>query len=224
MGRLAPRAERVQFRGRHAGETVYVLASGASLNHIDPGFFAGKTVVAVNFIGAELGLTDYYMCSHYHLDAIAVTAKHPGQTIIVPEVDQGGTQLAPYAPPGDNVWAFPTNQQAYAAFDPDVHWPADPDSLVVGPTSLHFTMHFAHYLGAAHIVLVGADCGTLDGQENRSGHDRGIGSPWEVWARSLPRVADRLRAMGSNVYSLNPFVNFGIEGHSYWSPTAVVNP
>lgn len=220
---LTARPDRVQFRDRHRGATVYVLGSGSSLDHIDPGFFAGKVVVTTNHIGVELGLDDFYCVSHYHIDANLIAASHPHIPIIVPEVDQGGNQLADHAPEHPNVWAFPTNQQAYAAFDPESHWPTEPDSLVVGPTSLHMTMHFAHYLGAAYIVLVGADCGTLDGRENRDGHDRGIGSPWGVWALALPRVADQLRRMGTEVYSLNPFVNFALEGHSYWSPTGTVN-
>lgn len=220
---LTPRPERTQFRDKHAGATIYVLASGASLNYIAPSFFEDKTVVAVNFIGDELGLSDFYMVSHYHLDAHAIAAKRPDIPIIVPEVDQGGNQLAATAPDYPNVWSFPTNQQRYAAFNPETDWPTEPDSLPVGSTSLHMTMGFAHYLGAATIILVGADCGTLDGEENRSGHDRGIGSPWAVWADHLPRVANRLRHMGTEVYSLNPFVNFGLEGHRYWSPTATVN-
>lgn len=222
---LTPRPERTQFRDRHAEKTVYVLASGASLNHIEPAFFEDKIVVAVNYIGTELGLREFYMCSHYHLDAIAVAEMRPDVTIVVPEIDQGGTQLAPHAPTGENVWGFPTNQQRYASFDPSDDWPSEPDSLVVGPTSLHFTMDFARYLVGVGgtIILVGADCGTLDGSENRSGHDRGIGSPWAVWAEQLPRVAARIREKGTAVYSLNPFVNFGLEGHSYWSPTTTVN-
>ena len=220
---LTPRIERTKFRDRHAGETIYVLASGASLNYIAPAFFDDKTVVAVNYIGVELGLSRFYMVSHYHLDAHAVAQMRPDVPIIVPEVDQGGNQLADTAPEYPNVWSFPTNVQRYAAFDPDTDWPTEPDSLPVGSTSLHMTMAFAAYLGAAYIVLVGADCGTLDGEENRSGHDRGIGSPWPVWADHLPRVANRLRRHGTEVYSLNPFVNFGLEGHRYWSPTATVN-
>ena len=223
MGTLAPRPDRVRFRNVHKGETIYVLASGPSLNHIAPGFFADKTVVAVNYIGLELGLDRYYMVSHYHLDAHGVAPVQPHIPIIIPEVDQGGDRLADRPPDYPNVWSFPTNQQRYAAFDPETDWPTEPDALPVGSTSLHMTMGFAHYLGAATIILVGADCGTLDGAENRNGHDRGIGSPWPVWANHLPRVANKLRRMGTEVYSLNPFVNFGLEGHRYWSPTATVN-
>ena len=97
---LTPRPERIRFADLHCGETIYVLASGPSLNHINPAFFADKTVVAVNYIGLELGLPRYYMVSHYHLDAIAVSEVQPHTPIIVPEIDQGGTQLAPHAPTG----------------------------------------------------------------------------------------------------------------------------
>jgi hypothetical protein len=37
------------LRGRHEGETIWVLGSGPSLNFIDPSFFADKTVVSTNF-------------------------------------------------------------------------------------------------------------------------------------------------------------------------------
>lgn len=218
---LAPRLDRIGFKNSIKGETVYVVASGASLDYVSPAFFTDKAVVAVNFIGRELGLTNYIMCSHYHLDAIEMEGTEV--PVIVPEIDQGGGHLAPRAPKGRNIWSFPTNQQRYAMFDVEHDWPTEPDSLPVGPTSLHFAMAFAAYLGAATIILVGADCGTLDGNENRAGHDNGIGSPYAVWEDFLPRVADRLRRDGVNVYSLNPFVTPALEGHSYRSPRCQIN-
>ena len=221
MGLAPYEHRRSMFKDAAEGEKVYVIASGASLDYIDPAFFADEWVVAVNFIGRELGLEHYIMCSHYHLDAIEMEGTDI--QVIVPEIDQGGNHLAPHAPTGRNVYAFPTNQQRYAQFDVDHDWPTEPDSLPVGPTSLHFAMAFAAYLGAATIILVGADCGTLDGNENRAGHDNGIGSPYAVWEDFLPRVADRLRRDGVNVYSLNPFVTPALEGHSYRSPRCQIN-
>jgi hypothetical protein len=84
------------------------------------------------------------------------------------------------------------------------------------------TMHFAAYLGAAHIVLVGADCGLLDNSSNFAGY--GIGdNPFDVWQRTLTGVADQIRATGTSVHSLNPFVNFALEGHSFHGPTVNIN-
>lgn len=213
---LMPRPERTKFRNQYAGQTAWVLGSGPSLNYIDPRFFADKLVVSVNWIALEMGVRPAYTCSHYHLEALAITEHDPSLTIIVPEEDQGGPQLAAHPPTTDNVWSFPTNPQMYGGFSAAHHWPTEPDHLVVGPTSLHFAMHFAAYLvgEGGSIVLAGADCCSVDFAGNRAGHDPGIGSPWDVWRRTLPEVANRIRHMGVGVHSLNPFVpTWGAEGH-----------
>lgn len=222
---LTPRPDRVTFRDRHAGQVVWVIASGASLDYVDPRMLAGQVVVAVNYIGEELALADYYCATHYHYDANILSDRYPNLTIVVPEDDQGGSLLADHTPDAPNVWSFPTNPQMYGAFTVEAHWPTDPDALVVGPTGLHFAMHFAAYLVGAGgtIILVGADCGLLDGHPHRAGHSPGIGAPWGVWADTLPRVADRLRADGTSVHSLNPFVNFALEGHQYVAPGCTIN-
>jgi hypothetical protein len=42
-----------------------------------------------------------------------------------------------------------------------------------------------------------------------------------VWAEHLPKVANQLRAEGVSVMSLNPFVNFALEGHRYDGPCTI---
>ena len=37
----------------HINETVWVLGSGASLQHISPSLFTGQTVIATNFSGTD---------------------------------------------------------------------------------------------------------------------------------------------------------------------------
>lgn len=212
------------FRDAHKGETLWVLASGASLDYIDRAFWDDKVCVCVNKVGLTLGLIDFYTVTHYWLDAIIVGEQYRDQPIIVP-VDNlvtTGPEVAPYEPTDANVYKFKTGPQRYAAFDPAAHWPQDPDTLVVGPTSLHMTMHFAAYLGAATIILVGADCGQLGGHSNFTGYTVGD-NPMDVWQRTLPGVADELRKRGTAVHSLNPFVNFALEGTSFHSPAVRIN-
>ena len=52
---------------------IYVLGSGATLDYIDPQFFKGETVIAVNEVGVRLGLYDIKMnlhtFTHYHYHA-----------------------------------------------------------------------------------------------------------------------------------------------------------
>lgn len=220
MGLTTLPQSREDFHGAHRGADVYVLASGASLGFFDRSVFANKVCVCVNNVGAVYGLDDYYTVTHYHSDAVANAKRRPDLPVICPVDDLGaggpeeyhGTELDQ-----PNVYRFPTNPQMFGAFDPDLHWPTDPHALAAGPTSLHMTMHFAAYLGAATIWLVGADCGLIDGASNLGGYKPGD-NPLPVWQHTLPKVANRLRADGVAVHSLNPWVNFALEGHDYHAP------
>jgi hypothetical protein len=121
------------------------------------------------------------------------------------------------------VFFVETNPQMYSSFDTAEHWPTHDDHLVCGPTSLHMGMHFAVYLGARFIVLVGADCGTLDDRDAVEGYAPGDPKPLAVWEEQLPKVARKLRSMGVGVMSLNPFVNLALEGHRFRGPTVTIN-
>lgn len=225
MGLVTLPRSREGFRGAHRGEDVYVLASGASLGYFTPEEFAGKVCVCVNNVGAVFGLDSYYTVTHYHLDAVRNAQWRPDLPVIAPVDDLGAGGPEEYQgelPNLPNLYRFPTNPQMFAEFDVDEHWPTDPGALVAGPTSLHMTMHFAHWLGARTIWLVGADCGLIDGRSNLGGYKVGD-NPMPVWEATLPAVANRLRALGSGVHSLNPWVNFGLEGHTYRSPRTSVN-
>jgi hypothetical protein len=82
-------------------------------------------------------------------------------------------------------------------------------------------MHWAVWLGAAHIVLVGADCGVIDGTNNVEGYR----SPVDIdldsvamhkdWEMMLERMAVHVRSLGVSVHSLNPWVTLGLEGHRW---------
>lgn len=212
------------FANTHAGETIYVLGSGASLDYIAPGFFDDKTVVTTNLVGIRLSLPSFYTVTHYHRDAEIVADARPDLTVITPVLDLGrfGPEAAFRVPPQENVCFAPTNDQQFDGFSAARDWPTEPDTLVAGPTSLHMTMHFAQYLGAAHIILVGADCGTLGHKSNFEGYAVGD-NPFAIWQRHIGEVAEQIRARGTSVHSLNPFVNFALEGTPFRGPTVQIN-
>lgn len=210
------------FHKSRPGSTVYVLGSGSSLDHVPIKFFDDKIVVAINRVGETLRLREYYSVTHYHLDAHIIADNRPDLPVIAPLIDQGLGHLAPVRPTQSNVYFVETSAQMYSAFDCAEHWPLHTDHLVCGPTSLHMGMHFAAYLGASYIILGGADCGTLDSSPNLGGYSVGD-NPFSVWDEQLPKVARKLRSMGVTVMSLNPFVNFGLEGHQYRSPSVSIN-
>ena len=210
------------FRGSRKGETAWVLGSGASLNFVPRWFWSDRLIVATNFVGTRLGVDEFYAVTHYHVDAAIIAEQRPDIPIIAPRIDQGGNAAIPVPPQAPNIFYINTGHQAYAQFDCAELWPRQPDTLVVGPTSLHMTMHFAQYLGARHIILAGADCGTLDDASNFTGYAPGD-NPMNVWESSLRDVANQLRSEGVSVMSLNPFVNFAIEGHKFRGPSASIN-
>lgn len=221
MGLTLPQ-DATGFRDSRKGETAWVLASGASLNYIPRSFWHGRLVVCVNFVGVRLGLAEFYSVTHYHRDAALIATERPDLPVIAPRIDQGGPAAIPVPPDESNIFYINTGTQAYSQFDCAELWPRQPDTLVVGPTSLHMTMHFAQYLGATSIILAGADCGLLDGDSNFTSYQPGD-NPMAVWEQTLPQVANQLRSEGVTVMSLNPFVNFGLEGHKYVSPTVSIN-
>ena len=79
------------------------------------------------------------------------------------------------------------------------------------------------------MILVGADCGLVDGESNYSGYldERGNSKSGDLiendqlkwfarWDRDLVQVKQKLISVyGCGVYSLNPFVNYNLEGHSF---------
>jgi len=204
------------LRNRHEGETVWVLGSGPSLNFIDPAFFAGKTVVSTNFVAQQLGIRAQFVFTHYHEDArdllgsadFVVTLTHDcvwPRSLWRFEADPSLVFIGQQSPdpPGE----------AWDVFGE--HRPAE-DTLAYGSSSLHGSMHLAAWIGAAHIVMVGADCGAIDGAHRLDGYPQGD-RPWAIYNRHHKAMKDWLtETYGVTVYSLNPFINLNLEGHQFY--------
>ena len=87
--------------------------------------------------------------------------------------------------------------------------------LTIGSSSIHGAMHLAAHMGAKFIVLVGADCGSLGGRDRVDGYVPGD-SHWALYEMHLRAMKQRLWDVYScQVYSLNPFVNYSLEGVAY---------
>lgn len=214
-----------QFRNTHAGETVWVLGSGSSLNYVDPSFWSGKTLVCTNFAGVSQGLDEFYSVSQHHNDADQIAQTRPDLWVITSEVEQvPSVDRSPHPAREPNVIKAPTIDQKYSAFNPFDHWPTDADTLVVGPSSIHMALHFAVYLGAAHIVVAGADCGEYDGASRVTDYEHPNGLlHFEVWRNALEAMAGKIRSLGVGVHSLNPWVTPTLEGHKYRSGAVHIN-
>ena len=203
------------FRDVHCCKTVYVFGSGATLNYLAPSFFDDKICVATNFAGSVFGLRRYYVFSHYHADSIAEAALPQTVAVFTPQREHGtDAEFLGFMP---KIVTFPTTTgRPGTSFNPSgKDWPTLDNSLVIGSSSIHGAMHLAAYLGAKFIVLVGADCGSLGGVDRVEGYVPGD-SHWVLYEQHLRDMKQRLwDVYGCQVYSLNPFVNYSLEGTQY---------
>ena len=217
------------FKNWFNGSDIYVLGSGATLSHINPHFFEEKIVIATNLVAERLDLYritgQVYTHGHYHIDMIPLAVKYPNW-FFTPQGNEGLTGQLPDRAPTNLV--FYQHKPSHYEFDVDQAWPNSPDGLLVGSTSLHGSMHLAAHMGASNIILVGADCGILDGETNHTDYKSGNlvtsdAKEWlHRWEMHLRQVKRKLiqEYPGLEIYSLNPFLNPNLEGHKWEGTTA----
>jgi hypothetical protein len=214
------------LRNAHEGSDVFVLGSGATLNHIDPRFFDEKVTVSTNLVGLLLGVRGEraYTHSHYHENALEVALALPESTVVAPLGDRGFAGSPATSLP--NLLYYP-HVATGPEFDVQRSWVDD--GLVVGSSGIHGSMHLAAHLGAVNIIMVGADCGLLDNATNHAKYVDEYGRTQSGdlinsdLAHNFSRWDDHLRMMkkklidvyGVRIYSLNPFVNLRLEGHLF---------
>lgn len=208
---------------------MWVLGSGATMDYVDPGFFDGKHVIAVNRAGERLRLYDRLptlaTVTHYiYEDVIPLAEAYPDHHFYAPIHDQGFAHTAT-GPALPNVTYYPHRGTDYAFTPEPWDWPDD--GLIMGSTSMHAAMHLACRMGAANVILVGADCGLLDDKTNHGAYQSGNLTHQSRmdflarWDEHLRLVKDVLvECYGVRVHSLNPFVNPNMEGHTWTSLTA----
>ena len=202
------------LRNVHEGETIWVLGSGPTLGFIDPVFFDDKIVVSTNLCAQVAGIKNPYVFSNYHHRAKELS-KDSRVVVTLKKNTQPNTPWRGELP--DNVVLI--EQDSYsppgASWDPFRRNPPRSDSLAYGSSSFHGAMHLGAWLGAKSLILVGADCGTLDGEHRIEGYPNGD-KQWTLYNRHHKLMKDWLiEKYGIGVYSLNPFINFNLEGHTF---------
>ena len=201
---------------------IYVLGSGPSLNYLTPKFFVNKITVGVNHIYKQFPCS--YVVLHHGEHAQAVIDS--GNELVISE-----TRLCI---PGElmtfdgEYYQYKHKPQGFANIDYSLL--DSDDGLVVGETTIINAISFAYFLGAVNIILCGVDCGTI----NHNLHVRGYypdNLPTMPRIRSnamspSPRIeefANVLRKRGVGVCSINPFINFSLEGNIYERKSATGN-
>lgn len=207
----------IDIQNRHVKDTAWVFGSGATMNYLDPSFFADKLIISTNMGAFDFGATPAYAFTHHHSKFHKEATFHPNTVFIANEFDYPSTNRWSNPPKNVIVHKPKTEQNSHDQFDPfEGDRPAHAHQLVFGSSSVHGAMHLAAYVGARNIVLVGVDCGVLDGAVNFENHRNDTQRSFGTWNRHLVLMRDWLKeTYGVNTYSLNPFVNLHLEGHNF---------
>lgn len=239
------------YRDKHKGEDIYVIASGKSVDYLDPDFFQPRDVtIGVNQVYKRYPNLTYTMRKEDISSPIfrGVLEKTESSTIHFASRGPAG------GPGNKNALSALTTMRDFkniVVFEHPCHplkcskgrltaegIPSD-DRLAISASTITSAIHLAAYMGARRILLVGHDCGTLDGETNFLGYHTAatIGVAWghnealahERYARWISGamgniniqhdtyfLVKTLRARyGTQVHSINPFVDLRYENHTF---------
>jgi hypothetical protein len=207
-----------ELKNIHEGYDIHVVASGASAGYIDDSYFENKIVIGVNQVYKRFINLDYVVRKeNLWMDTARKFADMLGFKLIVSRHDCGTLDYKLNSG-GDYVFDHPDNSAKEINLDPV----GSENQIVVGYSTITSAIHIAAYMGAANIILVGHDCGLLDGQINFPGYNEAHGGQ-DFYRQYITQIEPQTIALrerltevyNCNVYSLNPFINFGLEGHRY---------
>ena len=208
--------EWAELEALHDGETLWVLGTGPSLNYIDGSFFEGKVTVSTNFSARALSVKPDYAFTHYHGNAADLLGD--GSCVVTIEKDTvSGAHWSGQREHSLVVAPTPYGRPPGSAWNPITSHRPGPGQIAYGSSSLHGAMHLAAHLGASHIVLVGADCGQIDGADRVKDYQvQGGHTLWQLYNRHHQLMKQYLeQAYPVKIHSLNPFINLNLEGHRF---------
>lgn len=210
------------YEGLYLGWDAYVLGSGKSLDFYNSEFFRGRLTIAVND-GAMLKVPDAnFIVTKYHEHAHRCRDQYPDTQVVVTRMQHGHEE---HIEDTERLVVIDTNVNTMHRWSPEDF----PDEgFVASWSSITTAMHWAAFLGARTIFMVGADCGKIDGMGRCDGyfhpHATGQEHFWPVYERQSQQVATILHERyGCYTYSLLPFVTPNMDGHTWVSHAGRLN-
>ncbi len=210
-----------EFKNIHKGQDIWVIAAGATMDYISPSFFENKITIGINHVFHK------YICNYYirkekwhDEEMIDFFSTHPQCKLLVPKHESGHMGLSEYNLNGHfDYWVFEHGWLGGAVGGVGLKLGAlDMDELIVSGSTITSGIHLAYYMGACNIILCGHDCGYLDNRVGFQEYPTTEGRHPE-WLHKIETDSIELRnelgKRGVNVYSLNPFINIGLEKHTY---------
>lgn len=212
-----------EYRNKHMNEDIYVLGSGKTMNYYSPDFFQGRTTVAANYGWSRILPRVDYMVTKYHAHANDWLGNPNAGVLVTTRGERGHRDLQPTE--NEHMVIADHNENTVEKWEPS-QWPKNANALVATHSTITTAMHWAAYLGARNIFLVGTDCGTLDNQTNVEGYPRNQTDALMLRSYDMQNrmVRDELtRRYNCNIVSLSPFTSPNMDGHKYASHAGHLN-
>ena len=222
--------ELIEFKNIHKGEDIYILASGKSVDFIDDTFFNNKIVIGVNQAYKKVECKYLLRKEVNMIKEIIDNNVKSIHFISCGNCGNNNNTNVKYIKnisydKKDNIVLYPhiVNKISIPQNLPDK------DILITSYSTITTAIHLAAYMGASNIILIGHDCGSINNECNFTGYhtDKTYKIAWKngkqdyvKWLKNIESHTIKLRSLikdkyGCNIYSLNPFINFGLEGNIY---------
>ena len=212
-----------ELKNIHNDKDIWVIAAGASMNYINPSFFENKITVGVNRV-----------CKNFKCDYV-VAKDGRGFKKILSSLSQNSKLVLSKHESGNLHQTINRVEFEHFIFEHPAKPNEDPilecikkesSQIVVSYSTITSAIHFAAFLGAKNIIICGHDCGTIDGNSTIKDYyseirpHQGTDAGYVNWLSKIENhtvaVSSRIQSeYGCNIHSLNPFINFSLEGHIY---------
>lgn len=215
------------LKDSHKDKDIYIVASGKSGDFIDPSFFENKITIGVNQVFKRFKTNYLLRKEHKFINDILRDNPETVHIISAGNCGQGNRINVNYLnknhSDNENIYYFNHNHN----YCTSVQLPKkEENKLIVSYSTITSAMHMAAYMGAKNIILLGHDCGTIDGECNFIGYHtkttmvQNNTTEYKNWLKQIENQTLSTKiylkaTYNANVYSLNPFINFGLEGHIY---------
>lgn len=214
-----------ELKNIHIGKDIYVLASGKSVDYYPIDFFNDKIIIGVNQAYKKVWC-DYivrketkFLNESLKQDSIVIVSEYDSGNL-----NSGPEKLNTNKINHEDLYYFEHNDNKHTEIDTSVF---GTDKIVVSFSTITSAIHIAAYMGATNIILLGHDCGTINGEMTFSGYYNGIqDTPWSTWAQykqwlkviesqTIIVKNEVKKHYNANVVAMLPFVSLNLENHIY---------
>jgi len=215
------------LKNKYSGRDIWCIAAGSSMDFVNPSFFEGKVVIGQNQVYKK------YPCSYVLMKDLKESPRFTRSVEQLKAIDipliyskyhaghySGGLNNTDYK----NSYVY-----EHADNGSDLQYHLDvigTDKMASKRSSMTSIMNIAAYMGAKNIIICGVDCGTINGNVYFDGYTE---TDW-ISGENNPQIKNWLGATDSlnitirdkikqeyncNIYSLNPFINFKLDGNEF---------